>query len=87
VSGDLTSTGYALANPGQEYPVLQPNELVKPFTVTLVAGSYRGEWYNISNRRTVVADSVTVVSDGNCQFIPPFAMAGQLVLHLKQQLL
>jgi len=43
--GDLTSTGYALADPGQEYLVLQPDEPAKPFAVTLSAGSYRGEWY------------------------------------------
>ena len=41
--GDLSSTGYALANPGQEYLVLQSDEPAKPFTVTLVAGSYRVE--------------------------------------------
>ena len=39
--GDLTSTGYALANPGQDYLVLQLDEPAKPFTVTLAAGSYR----------------------------------------------
>jgi hypothetical protein len=82
--GDLASTGYALANPGQEYLALQPDEAAKPFTVALVAGSYRGEWYNIGNRRTVAADPATVVSDGNCQFIPPFAEAGQVVLYLKR---
>jgi len=31
--GDLSSTGYALANPGQEYLVLQPGEAADPFTV------------------------------------------------------
>jgi hypothetical protein len=82
--GDLTSTGYALADPGQEYLVLQPDEPAKPFTVTLLAGSYRGEWYDIGSRRTVAADPVTVESDGSCQFIPPFAEAGQVVLYLKQ---
>ena len=83
-SGDLTSTGYALANPGQEYLVLQPDEAAKPFTVTLVASSYRVEWYNIGDRRTVAADPVRVQSDGDCQFIPPFAEAGQVVLYLKR---
>ena len=82
--GDLTSTGYALADPGQEYLVLQPDEPAKSFTVTLLAGSYRGEWYDIGSRRTVAADPVTVESDGGCQFIPPFAEAGQVVLYLKQ---
>jgi hypothetical protein len=33
--GDLSSTSYALANPGEEYLVLQPAELADPFTVTM----------------------------------------------------
>jgi hypothetical protein len=82
--GDLASTGYALANPGQEYLALQPDEAAKPFTVALVAGSYRGEWYHVSKRQTVAADPARVVSDGSCQFIPPFAEAGQVVLYLKR---
>jgi hypothetical protein len=82
--GDLSSTGYALANPGQEYLVLQPDEPAKPFDVTLLAGSYRGEWHDIGNRRTVAADPVTVMRDGSCQFIPPSAEAGQAVLYLKR---
>ena len=32
---DLTSTGYALANPGKEYLVLQPNETNDGFEVRL----------------------------------------------------
>src|SRR5712691_6888287 len=43
--GDLSSTGYALANSGEEYLVLQPSETVDPFTVTLDAGTYTVEWY------------------------------------------
>jgi hypothetical protein len=82
--GDLTSTGYALADPGQEYLVLQLDEPAKPFMVTLVAGSYQGEWYNINSRRTVAADPLTVGSDGRHQFMPPFAEAGQVVLYLKR---
>ena len=35
--GELTSTGYALANPGDEYLVLQPAEDRAPFTVDLEA--------------------------------------------------
>ena len=82
--GDLTSTGYALVNPGQEYLVLQPDEPAKPFTVKLVAGSYRGEWYTIGRRETVAVDPLTVESERNCQFIPPFAEAAPVVLYLKR---
>ena len=36
---DLSSTGYALANGGQEYLVLQPSEMADPFTVMLGVGA------------------------------------------------
>jgi hypothetical protein len=82
--GDLTSTGYALANPGQEYLILQPAETAKPFTVTLATGSYGVEWYSINSRRTVEAGPVTVARDESRHFIPPFDEAGPVVLYLKQ---
>lgn len=82
--GDLTSTGYALAHPGHEYLVLQPNELAQPFTVTLAAGSYQVEWYNINSRQTVEGDLVVIAHDGSRHFIPLFTEAGPVVLYLKQ---
>jgi hypothetical protein len=82
--GDLTSTGYALANPGREYLILQPDKSAKPFTVTLAAGSYGVEWYSVNSRRTVEADPVTVVHDGSRHFIPLFDEAAPVVLYLKQ---
>ncbi len=41
-SGDLSSTGYALANPGDEYLVLQPSESGDAFTVDLAVRFLRG---------------------------------------------
>ena len=49
---DLSSTGYALANPGQEYLVLQPSEAADPFTVVLEAGTYSAEWFHVRHRET-----------------------------------
>jgi hypothetical protein len=60
--GDLSSTGHALADPGQEYLVLQPGETADPFTVTLTAGTYTAEWYDVATRETVGAADVTVRS-------------------------
>jgi hypothetical protein len=40
---DLGSTGHALANPGQEYLVLQPDQEAGGFTVRLGPGSYAVE--------------------------------------------
>ena len=39
--GELTSTGYALANPGEEYLVLQPNDTPEALTVRLEPGVVR----------------------------------------------
>src|SRR6266540_2780330 len=46
--GDLSSTGYALANPGEEYLVLEASGT--PFTVTLEAGTYAVEWFSVEGR-------------------------------------
>jgi len=43
---DLASTGYALANPGKEYLVLQPADKAELFTVTLATGTYTVEWFS-----------------------------------------
>ena len=47
--GDLSSTGYALANPGEEYLVLEPNGDGRAFTVQLAAGRYSAEWFNVAS--------------------------------------
>src|SRR5256885_568810 len=57
---DLSSTGYALANPGQEYLILQPDEAAAPFTVRLEPGGYAAEWFSIEDRQTVSAATTTV---------------------------
>jgi len=80
--GDLSSTGYVLTNPGQEYLVLQPSAPAEPFTLTVAAGTYSAEWFNPESRETAEADTVTVASDGSIPFTPPFA-TGPAVLYLK----
>ncbi len=62
--GDLSPTGYVLANPGEEYLVLDPGQ--KPdaaagtFTVTLEAGEYAVEWYSVTTRETGEAANLVV---------------------------
>ena len=82
--GDLSSTGYVLANPGQEYLVLQPSETADPFTVTLEAGTYSVQWCSVNTRETNGDAKVTVPSDGSINFTAPFAGAGPAVLYLKR---
>jgi hypothetical protein len=69
--GDLASTGYALANPGSEYLVLQPTDSGEPFTVTVEAGGYELEWFNIASRATVNAPALANAPHGPQRFSPP----------------
>ncbi|GAA0571920.1 hypothetical protein HPO96_32345 [Kribbella sandramycini] len=68
--GDLSSTGYALANPGTEYLALQPDE--GPFTLALEAGTYDVEWFSVTPRETVHADELTVPATAAIDFAAPF---------------
>jgi hypothetical protein len=77
---DLSSTGYALASPGQEYLVLQPSE--DPFTVLLEPGTYSVEWFGVERRDTLTAEPMTVDQPGPTPFGPPDGMAGPAVLYL-----
>jgi hypothetical protein len=77
--GDLTSTGYALANPGSEYIVYQP--FSESFNVRLVAGTYSYEWFNTSSGTVFSTGSITV-AEGDTAFIAPFA--GDAVLYFRK---
>jgi hypothetical protein len=82
--GDLSSTGYALANVGEEYLVLQPSESAEPFTVTVAAGTYAVEWYGVTSRETVGAGTLTVDGSAATSFSAPFEAAGPAVVYLKK---
>lgn len=77
--GDLTSTGFALANPGQEYLILQPVETPEPFDVQLTRGSYEVEWYNVNTRETRSGDRLTAENEGRLPFTSPFGNAPAVV--------
>ena len=83
--GELTSTGYALANPGKDYLVLQPSAAVKPFSVELNAGIYAVEWFSVDSREMQAGEVVIVKRKGKRSFTPPFMQAGPVVLFLKRQ--
>jgi Family of unknown function (DUF6298) len=80
---DLSSTGYALANPGQEYLVLQPSGAGDSLTVLLEPGTYTAEWFSIESRQTVPGDAVTVERSAASGFSPPAELSGPTVLYLK----
>jgi hypothetical protein len=81
---DLSSTGYALAHPSEEYLVLQPSATAAAFTVTLAAGVYAVEWYSVSRRETVEGHQMTVEREGSASFTAPFAEASPAVLYLQR---
>ena len=81
--GDLTSTGYALANPGKEYLILQPLDSTSAFTVQLRAGSYTAEWFSVKTRRMVDGGTLTLERDASHAVAPPFT--GPAVLYLKKR--
>jgi hypothetical protein len=82
--GDLSSTGYALANPGEEYLVLQPSETAEAFTVTLEPSTYSVLWFSVNGRETKSAGTVKAEDGGHTTFAVPFAEGGPAVLHLKR---
>lgn len=82
--GDLSSTGYALADPGAEYLVLQASELADPFDVTVDAGTYRAEWFSLEGRETVEGDDVSVDGSGTITLTAPFDGHGPVVVHLRR---
>jgi len=78
---DLASTGYALARPGSEYLVLEPEGDGHAFTVDLLAGAYQVEWFAVGTRETRAAGVLDVESDGTVDFSSPFP-SGPAVLYL-----
>ena len=83
--GELSSTAYALANPGDDYLVLQPSETADAFTVTLESSTYLVQWFSVNSRETNEAGTVKVEDGSNTTFAAPFAEAGPAVLHLKRE--
>lgn len=77
-NGDLSSTQYALANPGSEYLIVQPAS--GSFTVEMPAGTYSYEWFDPNTALTTETGLVTL-PPGNNTFKPPFS--GSAVLYLK----
>jgi hypothetical protein len=76
---ELSSTGYALAEPGAAYIVLQPEARSVSFDVSLQPGTYAVEWYNVSSREKQAGEDVDVTEVTAHSFSPPFAGAPTLL--------
>ena len=79
--GELSSTGYVLANPGVQYLVLQP-EAGGELWVDLTKGTYWVEWFDVTERRTLNAADVTADGDTRVALSPPPSVKGPAVLFL-----
>jgi hypothetical protein len=79
---DIASTGYALANPGSEYLVLEPDG--RAFTVDLRAGSYQAEWFDVTTRETKGGDVLSVEAERTVEFSSPFP-PGPAVVYLNRE--
>ena len=73
---DLSSTGFILANPGREYPVLQPGEDGESFTVELAAGTYDVEWFAVGPRGSAKAERVRLERNRAVPFTQPSDLKG-----------
>jgi hypothetical protein len=81
--GELSSTGFVLANEGREYVALQPTGTSEPFTVTLEPGTYEAEWFSVEARETLQGDRVSVDAPTALPFTPPSRATGPVVLTLR----
>jgi len=81
---DLSSTQFALADPGQEYLILQPAETADPFTVSATPGQYAVEWHSLMSRQTVPGAELTVPDDSKISISAPAEIAGPAVVRLRR---
>ena len=78
-NGDLSSTGYCLANPGNEYLIYQPKS-DEAFSVVLVEGLYQFSWINTQKGNEILSGRIKSHC-GRSQFKAPFD--GDSALYIK----
>jgi hypothetical protein len=83
-SPDVSETRFALADPGNEYLILQTSETGAAFTVTTTPGQYAVEWHSLLTRETVPGATLAVDHADPINVSPPFAVAGPSVVHLRR---
>jgi hypothetical protein len=81
---DVSETRFALADPGNEYLILQPSETSDAFTVTLMPGQYAAEWHSLRSRETVPGTTLRVGNTEPISLSVPSGVAGPAVVHLRR---
>jgi hypothetical protein len=83
-STDVSETSFALAEPGEEYLILQPSETGGPFTVSLPPGQYTVEWHSLRSRERVRGTTLTIADADPVSVSPPSEVAAPAVVHLRR---
>lgn len=79
---EISSTGYCLAKPGEEYLVYQPEAGQFKLRLFGACGSFRVEWFNPQTNKTLYGKSFTAGTA--IDFSPPYQ--GEIILYLKKLL-
>lgn len=77
---DVSSTRYALVEPGRTVLVLEPEGSGRLFTVELADGRWQAEWFDVVNRNTHQAAPLEVTTTGWTELTAPFDGAPAVVL-------
>jgi hypothetical protein len=80
----LSSTGFALADAGDEYLILQPSEEAEPFTAGIMAGRYSVRWHSVRGRETFPGEALTVRDSTEISLAAPPEITGPAVVHLRR---
>jgi hypothetical protein len=83
-AGELTSTGYALANPGLVYVALQPSDTGEGIAIQLSVGTYEVEWFSLGDREWTASGRVSVADEERMTLFAPFE-SGPAVIHLLRE--
>jgi hypothetical protein len=79
----VSETRFALADPGNEYLILQPGETAA-FTVILASGQYAVEWHSLRSRQTVPGTTLIVGDAEAISLSVPSEVAAPAVVHLRR---
>jgi hypothetical protein len=82
-SPEVSETRFALADPGNEYLILQPGETAA-FTVILASGQYAVEWHSLRSRQTVPGTTLIVGDAEAISLSVPSEVAAPAVVHLRR---
>jgi hypothetical protein len=83
-SPEVSDTRFALADPGNEYLILEPSETGDAFTVILASGQYAVEWHSLRSRQTVPGTTLIVGDAEAISLSAPSDVAAPAVVHLRR---